>query len=872
MRNTEVQGVGIVFLLIAAVCGGMAAEMPDTSLMEPGRLNTDDAFARETSSMVIAQRERRRQGGARGRGRAAREVSPVDVSAEAQAAAALYNRLLIAETELRDREAQGYRILLYTGLAGRTNEEARRQAEVLATRTQGLRETLQVRSATGPDYRGMNLQAAESSVSNLCAGWDQWAARYGEPLHTAGDTNALQPPHASRFDVLNRLTYVARVGDHESRQNRPVTAGSFYSGTGNWNAFSRYGFDAINPHPSHYDMRISCPAEGRLDFVPLDGIIRQNRDRGYRTDIHVETAGEIGEWIRARYGKDFFWEGAGGDYQERGRTHGVLNIWNPDVIRYLSFYLQGLGQHCKGNPDVLVYELLNEPIMVIRGLELGPQSIAGYGSHAERAFRAYLQRQYGSVTNLNRVLRTTFSTWDSIHSPVYGMEEGDFRPAPLLVEFGRFRQDSFVDYFRTLIRELHAADPTHPVVSQYVYNLDPERKQSSVPSGVDLPGMFDLPWDAVGIHDWARKAEPLEMCLTYGLNRYPRHVLWCDELIWNAPEGFGGSGGEPDQIVLQAACARNIWRQLFWGKRGLNFYVLDTAFRGWNNNLMAPPGGNQVMRAATTPIALIKRKAPQWERALFESEIENSQIGILFPSATLLVPGGVSTAARSLMDALGRDLLNRQFVPFFVPEEKLISGQEDLRGFRVLFLPGATHLGEKVEDQLRAWVQKGGVLVSIGPAGVFDPLGFRRDQLLPSLGFGATEWTNGAWCMNGRPLELQTKTVAQGRAYVGPERDRERILGELNPVLESVRSVRADSPEIELMVRRHVSGTRYVCAVNRNPAQGVETIIRVRAESARVADVLLDRPAVLVPASQTNHIVSWATRFQPGEGLIFSLR
>jgi len=68
----------------------------------------------------------------------------------------------------------------------------------------------------------------------------------------------------------------------------------------------------------------------------------------------------------------------------------------------------------------------------------------------------------------------------------------------------------------------------------------------------------------------------------------------------------------------------------------------------------------------------------------------------------------------------------------FVPEEVVVSGEEDLSGFRAIIVPYAPYFPPGLAGKLLQWTKAGGTLIASGVPGIYDPYGFADATLLES--------------------------------------------------------------------------------------------------------------------------------------------
>jgi endoglucanase len=109
-------------------------------------------------------------------------------------------------------------------------------------------------------------------------------------------------------------------------------------------AIRREGFNSVRI-PLHYKFFTGAPGEGSEGFPLLDQVIRWSRDAGLYVvlDMHCAPGGQTGTNIDDSWGYPWLY-----DSEEAQRQ--TIDVW------------RRIAAHYKGDPTVLGYDLLNEPI------------------------------------------------------------------------------------------------------------------------------------------------------------------------------------------------------------------------------------------------------------------------------------------------------------------------------------------------------------------------------------------------------------------------------------------------------------------------------------------------------------------------------
>src|SRR5580658_6640220 len=128
-----------------------------------------------------------------------------------------------------------------------------------------------------------------------------------------------------------------------------------------------------------------------------------------------------------------------GPYSYGGRKGYCTN--SPNYLKASARVAEALAAHYGSDPGVIGWQLDNEP----------GYPFACYDPNCEGAFRVWLQKRYGTITELNRVWNGAFwsnkyTDWAQIHFPK-NPAEGGWQPA-ISLDYRRFFSDSFLNHLR----------------------------------------------------------------------------------------------------------------------------------------------------------------------------------------------------------------------------------------------------------------------------------------------------------------------------------------------------------------------------------------------------------------------------------------
>lgn len=790
-----------------------------------------------------------------------------------RAEAIQYTRAILHHAQASDLCEQAERAARYAARKADTGPLAQRIAA--AQQQLAKAEELLQADRIAPDFTHLDYVAAESLLgeaeSAARAALGDLAAMLGEAKFLPSMPQKLEGPVtpgklAGRF-IMFPLLGMGRCGT------------AFFDGTYDWRILAPFGFEAVGPFVHGEG------SGGRYDFAAADEQVDSAMALGILADIQTGAERAVRSQLKDRLGEEIYLHAADGRWSEQGNCHQVINIWHPDVRRVNNEYFEALGRNFRDNPTILCYELINEPSLHIErptarfcADPIGP---GGYSKAARAAWPVYLQKRYGSIDKLNARWGSSYPDFPHVEPPADLKADPPSQfPAPsvpLAIEFNRFRAQSHDDYFRESLAALRRGDPNHPILPQFIASTGPR-----VECACDLLGLSSAGWDLFSTHDWPGD-EPAVTCLyAYSINRYIRLPMWEDEFIYSQ---WAQKGVDPR--LVRPVIARNLWRQVAWGKRGIHLFNLENEWRAgypdnWNNSILNVEAESKIVRFETGAIKVVKDRAERVAPLLFETEIEPQGIAILQPTSTLY--SGIARQQSSQDSTrICSWLLAHHRMPFFVPEECILDGREDLSRLRVIIAPMAVCVPRALEEKLRAWVEGGGVLVTSGPFSAYDDEGKRSLELMSGLlGVADAAYDSGAWRVrlkDGRvpaPGEVISGPVGKGKVWwsVGriarPDNPDALPLAQVMAETFPVPPVACDNEKVEMILRRDPNGTRYLCAIHLEYGAPVETQVRVAGAWSDVVDLTVGE-GTRVPVETAGDVTVIPLHLAPGGAAILRL-
>jgi len=776
--------------------------------------------------------------------------------------ACTYARAIIDQARLRDLTDQLERLVVYIRDAGLDAADTRASLGRLRAEVGELEAMLQT-DAELPEFLQFDYDAigerlsqaiekasrAHGEAADLLASSVDWFERSPvEPVDVAIAS-------VDKRDLLDRFIIFPLI------LGRP---GRDYKNEADWEMLRAFGFPALCAWDScrHFMYRpegesVDESVESRLAL--MDDIISTNAAEGFKTSIWVEPESVV-RALEEEYGPAVYLHDRLGTYYRRSRIHTSVNIWHPAVVSELERFMTTLGERYRDNPNVLCYEIFEEPSLVIsnprpkRGtkLEHGP---AGYSDPARLAFRAYLAKKYGSLAALNERWGADFKSFDDVEPPTELAGPGT-NPA-MLYDFCRFRTESHAEFYDKLAKALKKADPVHAVVPQFIPMFYAWRS-----SGNDSFLMAAADWDFYATHDWPGLGPAWESAYTYSAAHWAGKPMWTEEYIWSS-----WVRRDQGERALWAGARCGVWRQLAWGKRGLELFAWErgwnTEWEGdWNNCMLNERADRTIPRYAVGVFPVVAEKMERLCRWVYGTEIVNDGLGQLVPTTTLLAAESEHSAiwwARKITQALMED----HWAPLFFPEEMAIDGRVDLAQFRVIVVPPAPLVPEALVTKLLAWVDNGGSLIWVSPFGTYDELGRPTGTLDEIVKSSRSSFRAG----------VKEAPHGQGRLVQVSGDVLNLESGLLNELIERecpTRAVYSPSRDVELVLRQEPSGDLVLVVTSLDVYRAAKAEIAVRGRWEHVVDLAIDGGAP-VPCEFDGERTVFVIRTGPGEGVLVRL-
>ncbi|MDP9999939.1 beta-galactosidase [Pseudarthrobacter sulfonivorans] len=337
------------------------------------------------------------------------------------------------------------------------------------------------------------------------------------------------------------------------------------------------------------------PSEGQYNFGWLDEVMDNLAAHGIKVALATATAAPPA-WLVRRHPEILPVTADGSVLGPGSRRH-----YTPSSAvyrRYASGITRVIAERYKNHPALALWHVDNE---------LGCHVSEFYGAEDAAAFRAWLERRYGSIDALNSAWGTAFwsqnyGSFEEILPP--GVAPSTLNPGQQL-DFQRFNSWALMDYYRELVAVLREVTPGIPATTNLM--------ASSATKALDY-------------FDWAKDLDVIANDHYLVAGDPERHI----ELAFSADLTRGIAGGDPwilmehstsavnwqprNQPKLPGEMLRNSLAHVARGADAVMFFQWRQSFAGSEkfHSAMVPHGGRdtRVWREVVGLGAALKRLAP----------------------------------------------------------------------------------------------------------------------------------------------------------------------------------------------------------------------------------------------------------------------
>jgi beta-galactosidase len=492
------------------------------------------------------------------------------------------------------------------------------------------------------------------------------------------------------------------------------------------------------------DWSTAEPKPGVFDFRNLNLLMKLAHQRGLRVIVQIYTD-SAPDWVGQLYPDGRFVDRSGAVITSQSAPGYCID--NAGVRDEIVKFLEALSGDASRFPALYGWDVWSEP-HVINWADfpylVHPEFCYCPGS--QERFRHWLQAKYKTLGALNAAWYRTFDRWDQVQPPRFPtiLSYTDY------LDWRAFIDDKLAADLKTRVDAIRSADSTHPITSHS-----------------DAPGLFTSPTDGYGEpDDWKMSAN----ADFFGTSLYPKHSesthpwtnlmlaagldftrsaghsfhkgFWIGEL----QAGQGATGMRIAKPVTPHDEEYWMWQVIAHGAREIAVYAWYPMSSGFESNGY----GLINLDGTLTPRA---RAAGQTAQVIERNALEidgtrpaQAQVAILYDRLSYMV-GGAQESLSRLGDAERNSLLGvyrafweRQIPVDFVHPAAL--GECHLDQYKILFLPYAVMLSQKVAEEVKQYVAQGGTAVAEARLAWNNARGY-ASPIIPGFGldqvFGARE-------------------------------------------------------------------------------------------------------------------------------------
>jgi len=388
--------------------------------------------------------------------------------------------------------------------------------------------------------------------------------------------------------------------------------------------------------------------------------------------------------------------------------HGFMRhcIDAPEARQIYEQYLRALMPLIAGHPALHSICLSNEP------------QYDGRCEYTRTNYHRWLQEEHGTIDALNAIYNTGFASFDEVPLPEDASNYAHF------YDYCRFNQDRFLgfhEFLRDLVHEAAPDLPVHAKVMSHAFG-DPGKFEVGVNyedftllgaiAGNDCVQTFegDLPTEY--LQRWQ------DMALNYTFQR----SVAPDKPVFNSEDHIIGDG---DVRFIPASHIRTAyWTQAIHGQGAATTWVWERAQEGdFAENILTRANCVRALGHVALDLNRLAREVLALQRA-------KSDLAILYAFASMLPSNDFTNEAAAAFEGAYFADTHAEFIT----ERQAVAG--DLKKYKLVIAPNASHVADTVVEALQAYVASGGVVMTAGECFTHDEHGRLRDAGLEQAGKG----------------------------------------------------------------------------------------------------------------------------------------
>ena len=387
-------------------------------------------------------------------------------------------------------------------------------------------------------------------------------------------------------------------------------------------------------------------------------------------------------------------------------SFGFINYFNPEVKEMICEHFKKCALAYKDHPALLAYDIFNETMY------------RSFDEWTMKEFRTWLKEKYGTLDKLNQVWERTYTEWSQV-----GIEKWNWMSIMPQADYAAFRKAAVARFIKPWVEAVKEVDAVHPVMADNIGSM--------LNPGVDYPRPQD-DFDLKNVVD------------DIGMSFYPKQNSGTQEpaLRWEVFDAFYAAAKREGfwvaelQTHIQALFNPNTCCTL----RDLKFWCLESYAAGAKALIY------WMWRPFTKGIQTLSRGLVNWaneptERFDLAQELSRmyADIGVIKP-----VRSGVGLLFDPLCDDFQRIFSGNYGLDESIYLRSLFGAYkamlknhvrcdivtlEEIDAYRVIILSNHLVLGDKAAAALKAFVEKGGVVIMDGRTALIDEESMQLENL-----------------------------------------------------------------------------------------------------------------------------------------------
>ncbi|MFA6566569.1 MAG: sugar-binding protein, partial [Victivallales bacterium] len=275
------------------------------------------------------------------------------------------------------------------------------------------------------------------------------------------------------------------------------------------------------------------------------------------------------------------------------------------------------------------------------------------------------------------------------------------------------------------------------------------------------------------------------------------------------------------------------------------------------------------------------------------TEVMPPQIGVFYPTTSMYCVMPVDSV-KIVSEKLHESLFDRGYHYCHVFEKAILENMDALNNYRIIILPYAVHLPPEMNEKILGYIKSGGVVIALGPCGIYNEIGMDDGKIMNTLFPGVTatylgnntqQWSFGGTADRFRssgetsvgklsflkvPSKVITTEYGKGRIFVTS--DGLDFGREFYDVLDGFSApVAWWNPDVPLRcILRQGNAGNYLLAINQSSKENAPIDEKIFIHGNYTAeDVSL--PGISLPVQHVDGMTVLPVYLQPGRAALYKL-